>query len=171
MTVSSWEPVTPGPGGYDPNKRYVRASDKHGHHAQIKVSIPIPIAAAIGRLVQSGHIPEYEMSQDVIRDAVVHHVNRLYREIGDGYLEQAVSMYTIYHDALERQHRRSMFSDMMDNIENNVNAYLNSGRLNDLRDYLEGLYTNRNAIDEEFREEFTAYVERRVKNLNISLGW
>lgn len=167
--MSTWDPVTPGPGAYDPNKRYTQSSDSKGHQAQIKVGIPVNIAGAVARLVQSGYIPHYGTAQDVMRDALIHHLNRIHGEIREGWLRKELTMHAIHHDALERAARRQQYQDMRASVEAEIQSMLNLGRTDDLRDYLDDLMSHRDSIDREYREDYIAFIEQKAKTLNYTL--
>lgn len=85
MTERHLHPVpddwgTEGP-EYSPDKFYCRSSDTHGHYRHVRVNVPPTMAGMLESMVESGGIPEYRTSQDVIRDAIVHrleYLNKVY---------------------------------------------------------------------------------------------
>lgn len=149
--------------GYDSHKFYTQASDRKGHAAKIQVKLPTNIAGEIARLVQSGVITEYSTSQAFIRDAVIHRLETVNQWIHDGRLEKTISMWTIHNDALRKTQERETFQSMMREIGDHCQHLLNTGRQDDLRDYVENLLGQAITIPVEFRTEFIGDLEGRLK--------
>jgi hypothetical protein len=64
-------------GGYSPDKFYTATSDKDGNAIRVNVRIPLPVYAAVQRLVQQGKIPDYDSQQAFFRDACFHRLKYL----------------------------------------------------------------------------------------------
>lgn len=76
-------PVTPGPVGskdqwslssknYSVENFYTRATDGHGHSTKSYLTLSPILHAQIQHVIQSGKIPAYRTTADLIRDALIH---------------------------------------------------------------------------------------------------
>jgi len=70
--------------GYDIDEFYTRASDGKGHSANRQVTVSTALAGMIDRLVQSKAIPSLASFQDVARDALIHRMRYVDRELLKG---------------------------------------------------------------------------------------
>lgn len=68
---------------YARHRFYTGGSDKRGHSERMSVRVPPIVAGEILRLVQSGKIPEYRTTSDMVRDAVYHRLHDLEAMIND----------------------------------------------------------------------------------------
>jgi hypothetical protein len=71
---------------YDERKFYTYSEDKKGHSIQIRLWIPKNLAGQIGRVVNSGQIPEYRSAQDFYRDSMFHRAHVVSEWLDDGEL-------------------------------------------------------------------------------------
>ena len=78
--------------GYSIDSYYCRSTDGHGHSENIQTKFPPEVAGILSSLVQSGRVPEYSSVQNVVRDAVIHRLIKVTREIGDGELERKITI-------------------------------------------------------------------------------
>lgn len=88
---SSWE-TGEDDGWYDAQKFYTWSEDRNGHSAQVRMWIPKNLAGQIGRIVNSGEIPELRSPQDFYRDALFHRAHVVAQWIDDGELRREVGM-------------------------------------------------------------------------------
>lgn len=89
-------------GGYDVSRFYTRATDGQGHKESIHVKIPPYIARLMAELVESGAVPAYRTSGDIVRDALVHRLHWLDEQ---GYLRGSREARTLLRLQVAMQQR------------------------------------------------------------------
>lgn len=157
----SWDLQDP-EGAYDPAKRYTQSTDKKGHSAWLKVRVPTQIAAEIARVVQSGRIPEYHSSQDLARDAIVHHLNSVATYLEDENLGRIITLTALYDDAMKRENDRKMFADYMDVLEENFRHLIDRKQYRTVRRIITELQESLDAVPEYMQEEFDQYLTSKL---------
>ena len=92
---------------YNPRKFYTFSEDKKGHSIQIRLWIPKNLAGQIGRVVNSGQIPEYRSPQDFYRDSLFHRAHEVAEWLDDGELkaETGLSILLAEEDAIKQMKR------------------------------------------------------------------
>lgn len=158
--MTSWDTAT---SGYDAQKHYTQASDKRGHSVPIKSNFPTTIAAQISNVIAGGYIDEYRNQNDLIRDAVVHHLQGIAQRFALGELERTISMHVIHSDAMQKREARETFGLMMTEIIENCHYYSQKGRTDELRQYVADLLDQAQVIPAEHREEFVGQLEGQLK--------
>lgn len=93
---------------YDPNARYMRATNKHDHSVVQRVHMPKDMAATINILV--GWDQHYQTPADFIRNAIIHQLWRDWAALVDGEgkagMEQQLESVTL--DAILERHMDEM---------------------------------------------------------------
>lgn len=158
--MTSWDTAT---SGYDSRKHYTQASDKRGHAVAIKSNFPTTIAAQISNVVAGGYIEEYRNQNDLIRDAVVHHLQGIAQRFALGELERTISMHVIHSEAMQKREARETFNLMMTEILENCQFFSTRGRTDELRKYAADLLDQAQVIPVEHREEYIGALEGQLK--------
>ncbi len=133
--VDAWDTADDDP-GYDPHHFYTHSQDKKGHSFHARVNLPKPLAGAIGALVQSGRIPQYRTTEDVIRDATYHRVKQIAHAIDDGELEEAVDMAMLLADELQMIAKEDEAESLLAAMRSNIERMWARGERAALRRYL-----------------------------------
>lgn len=105
----------PGGWGTDDNYSidtfYTRATDAHGHSSYPKFRCPPHLYDRIASLVASRRIPPYSTPHDFVRDAVVHRLHYVERNIDDLTLRDDISHALAYE---EQRHRADSYTRVVD---------------------------------------------------------
>jgi Arc/MetJ-type ribon-helix-helix transcriptional regulator len=158
--VPTWDTAS---SGYDAGKFYTQASDKRGHSIPVKVYFPTTIVSQISKIIAGKYVEEYGTQSDLIRDLVVHGLEKLGRRIALEELQQTISMHIIYSDAVQKRESREVFSAMMEEIRANCQHYLTNGQTESLRGYLIQLFDQAEGVPREHRSEYLAELETQLK--------
>lgn len=158
--MTSWETAS---SGYDPDKFYTQASDKRGHSVKVAVNIPTTISSQIAKIIAAGYVDAYGTQADLIRDAIVHHLERLSKRIMLGELERTVGMHVLYSEAVRRREERESVEALIAEIQANCQHYLTNGHNNLLREYVVDLLDQADSIPEEYRSEYLGVLEAQLK--------
>lgn len=163
VTVSrlSWDLQDP-QGVYDPNERYTQSTDKKGHSAWIKTRVPTQIAAEIARVVQTGKIPEYNSAQDLVRDAIIHHLNSLSEYLADPNLERIVTLTVLYDQTMKEANDREMFTDYMRALEDQLTHLINKGMKHEVKRVVTQVRESIDAVPPSLQAELTTLLDAKL---------
>lgn len=116
--------------GYDPDAVYSRATNQFNHGKTIKVTLPPEVIAQLEQWARARFIREYRSYQDVVRDAIHHHLVKLADKHGNYEAHEALARERLQCQI--DQSRRSMMEadELIANTEEVLREYEKRG-LND----------------------------------------
>ena len=155
---------------YDPTRFYTKSQDGHGHSITIHVPIPKPLAGEIANLTQSGIIPAYRSTADVVRDALYHRVKRIATMLDNGELDTSVNMAMMMSDEMllmsEAEEARNLISAVKDNAARIYGE--GNGSVTRLKKYLAEKREMADSMPEQYRPDLVEVIEGFEKRITKS---
>lgn len=110
--------------GYRSDDFYIGSTDTRGHSQNMQVPLPTNIAGRVGELVQSKEFPAYRTSQDLIRDAVCHRLQRLAEMADDPEVKKRLAEAVVMERRASQiaQHARDLEArrELIENADRNL---------------------------------------------------
>lgn len=139
---------------YDERKFYTYSEDKKGHSSYVRLWIPKNLAGQIGRVVNSGQIPEYRSSQDFYRDALFHRAHQVGKWLDDGALKTELDMAMLMAEEQEIAQRRRDFDLLITDMRENLEEAWNSGHYELLEARVKNRLDKAGSVPEHFQPEY-----------------
>ena len=155
---SSWE-TTDESSWYDEKKFYTFSEDKKGHSAYLRMRVPKNLAGQIGRIVNSGEIPELRSSYDFYRDALFHRAHQVAEWLDDGVLKKEVGVLMLLSEEHQVRQAREDAEDLLESTRANLDAAYKRGDYAWLRAHINRLYETTNSVPELYRGEYVALLD------------
>ncbi len=166
----SWDTVDD-PDVYDPSRFYTHSQDKHGHSVTVHVPIPKPLAAELANLANSGIVPAYRSSGDVIRDAIYHRTKIIARMVDNGELDVAVNMAMLMSDEIRLLDEAEQAEQLIDALRTNAQAiYARDGSTTRLKRYLAERRESADSIPAPYRKDYLSAIEDYEKRIEGTVG-
>lgn len=123
VVPNRWGDVEEPDDHYQADTFYTTSTDKKGHSAQVRTSIPPEMHSQIKRLIESGDFPMYQTMGDFVRDAIFHRVHWVAKNkahLLDGELDRVARRSRLYHQLDEHQafqeRMRTLYTDLLESL-------------------------------------------------------
>lgn len=153
ITRSSWQTEDEG-AWYDERKFYTYSEDKKGHSSYVRLWIPKNLAGQIGRVVNSGQIPEYRSSQDFYRDAMFHRAHQVSRWLDDGNLKTELGMAILIAEEEEINQQRKDLDVLLTVTRENLEEAWAAGQYDLLEERIKSRINKAGSVPEQFRNDY-----------------
>jgi hypothetical protein len=107
---------------YDPLKFYTRATDWRGHGERMSMNIPPDVYAQVQVMVHEEDFPDYDIPQDFLRDAIVHHLATRKSQLGSMALRVAVEQAIRLRNLAEYAQRMKDDANTWANLDEDIRS-------------------------------------------------
>ncbi len=139
---------------YDIKKFFTYSEDKKGHSIQIRLWVPKNLAGQIGRVANSGQIPEYRSPQDFYRDALVHRAHVIAEWLDDGELKAEVGMLSMLAEEETIAQIKRDAENLIEATKENLEEAWSNGDYEWLEEHVNGRIDKASSVPEQFRAEY-----------------
>ncbi len=150
---------------YDPKRFFTFGEDRKGHSAKITVLIPKNLAGEIGRLIDSGDIPEYRSRTHFVRDAIYHRAKQVAEWLSRGELEDQTDLAMLISEEMALQHQREEIENLIYAIRQNAQDAMMRGDYEFLREYLKSRSAAADRIPVRYRDKYLATIREYKEKL------
>lgn len=161
---SSWE-TEPEAAWYSPQKFYTNTEDKHGHSSLLRVWVPKNLAGQIGRIVESGIIPEIRSRADFYRDAMLHRAHNIATWIDDGELDKEVRISMLLSEEETIIQAKKDSENLTAATQTNLEDAWERHDYDWMREHIADRREKAYVIPEAHREDFTDMLDTYVTRL------
>lgn len=164
VTRSSWD-TDEESSWYNAKKFYTYSEDKKGHSIQIRLWVPKNLAGQVGRVVNSGQIPEYKSPQDFYRDSLFHRAHDVAEWLDDGELKAEVGMAILLaeEDAINQMKRDA--EALIEATRSNLQEAWDKGEYEWLEEHINGRIEKASSVPEQFRADYMDLLKGYKKRL------
>lgn len=161
---SSWETEAEA-AWYSPQKFYTNTEDKHGHSSLLRVWVPKNLAGQIGRIVESGVIPELRSRADFYRDAMLHRAHNIATWLDDGVLDKEVRLSMLLSEEEAIQQAKKDAENLTAATQANLEDAWERRDYDWMREHIVDRRDKAGAIQEAYREDFTDMLDVFITRL------
>lgn len=150
---------------YSRETHYTQASDDKGHYLNVQVHVPTTLAALITNHVNSQAWPDYHSMQDVIRDAIYHHMHWLGKH-PKGVDPQAIADEIFQAGVENRRVRIKRYEQMIEVPRRALEELIEAGDWDEFRSTLEQARQQMEMMPDPYRtrmETLVSEYSRRVE--------
>lgn len=105
---------------------YTRAQDEKGHSVPLSVRVPVPVDAALAKLVQSGRFPDYPTKSDIAREGIKRQVEELEKVTGT-LIRNEMSRFRMMQKLQDDEDAEALFAESTSRLERSINRLLAEG--------------------------------------------
>jgi len=147
---------------YDPNAKYLRATNRNDHSVVERVHLPKEVVAAVSSAV--GWDDGYKTNADFIRDAIIHHLWATWTKMGvsvkrDGFGER-LEILTLAAIMDQQRIDAAMLRSNIDELDEHVTQALDHNDIVDAKLLLAGYRMMAETIREPYRGQLRIKIER-----------
>lgn len=158
ITRSSWD-TDDVDSWYDEKKFYVSSQDKNGHSAYLRVWVPKNMAGQIGRVVNSGEIPEYRSAQDFYRDALLHRAHKVAQWIDNEELKAESGLHMMLSEEEKIRQMKQDVDVLIEQTKENFQTAWDRGDYDWLEQRIGERMEKVSSLPENLREDYVNLLE------------